>query len=202
MRVIYGLAYALILIATAALGEYLFWIVLALSFGICVVEMQKLLAREGQSRLILACLGMGFTFLSLGVLQGYFGRWSGVIGFLVLAFIFDTASYFGGRYFQGPKLIPALSPGKTRSGLICGLLAAVFASFFLIRADAALTQVIFALILGFAFLAGDLLISWLKRRAHVKDTGDLIPGHGGLLDRMDSLLIAAPLYWLLLLSIS
>lgn len=111
----------------------------------------------------------------------------------------DTGAYFSGRAIGGPKLAPSISPGKTRSGALGGLLAAtgVTALAVLVLPDmpfgpgpaAALGLVLAALSIG-----GDLLISLLKRQAGIKDSSALLPGHGGVLDRFDSLAAALPFF--------
>ena len=99
----------------------------------------------------------------------------------------DIGAYLIGRLVGGRKLAPSLSPGKTWSGAAGGLAAALLAGLLVGPGGPAL-----ALLLGVACQAGDLLESGLKRHVGVKDSGRLIPGHGGLLDRLDGLLAAAP----------
>jgi phosphatidate cytidylyltransferase len=105
-----------------------------------------------------------------------------------------------GRAFGGPKLAPAVSPNKTWSGAAGGLAAAVVVG---VAAAAALAPggasraAAVAAMLGVMAQAGDLLESWIKRRFDVKDTSSLIPGHGGLLDRLDGVIAAAPVAALL-----
>jgi len=118
-------------------------------------------------------------------------------GFAIFLFIVvvviaaDTFAYLGGSTIGGPKLVPNISPNKTWSGLLSGF---VFGALFgalaaLIIGFSPLYGVLFALpIVVFAVL-GDLLESMIKRHLKVKDAGGLIPGHGGLLDRIDSLLL-------------
>ncbi|MCK9543928.1 MAG: phosphatidate cytidylyltransferase [Novosphingobium sp.] len=109
----------------------------------------------------------------------------------------DTGAYFTGRALGGPKIAPAVSPSKTWSGLLGGMTAAGAATGWWADrfADAGEGAVIsfaagFAAgaILAVLAQAGDFLESWMKRRAGVKDSGNLIPGHGGVLDRVDGLL--------------
>ncbi len=116
----------------------------------------------------------------------------------------DSGAYLAGRLLGGPKLAPAISPGKTWAGSAGGLVASVLAGLAVAAAVApgALGRVAaVAVILGVATQAGDLLESAIKRHFKVKDTSSLIPGHGGLLDRLDGVLAAAPAAALLALSV-
>lgn len=113
----------------------------------------------------------------------------------------DIGAYMTGRALGGPRLWPAVSPNKTWAGALGGL-AAAMAIGFLAAVSLSLGQVAWAAlpvagVLGMAAQGGDLLESWLKRRFGVKDSSGLIPGHGGLLDRLDGVLAAAPLAALL-----
>jgi phosphatidate cytidylyltransferase len=115
---------------------------------------------------------------------------------LLVVWASDIGAYLVGRTIGGRKLAPAISPGKTRSGAIGGLLAAclvgVAAAFWLDRQGDLWWLVAMAAGLSVVSQAGDLLESFIKRRFGVKDSGWLIPGHGGLFDRLDGLLAAAP----------
>ncbi len=106
----------------------------------------------------------------------------------------DTGAFLAGVLIGGPKLWPALSPKKTWAGLIVGAAFAAIAGGVLAWAfgwEDLVSKITGALLLGVAALSGDLLESGLKRRYGVKDAGALIPGHGGLLDRVDGLMLAA-----------
>jgi phosphatidate cytidylyltransferase len=109
----------------------------------------------------------------------------------------DIGAYLAGRLIGGPKLAPALSPGKTRSGaaggLVAGMAAGMAVAGFYGAGPAGLgTAALLAACLGVVAQAGDLLESAVKRWFGKKDSSQLIPGHGGLLDRLDGLLAAAP----------
>jgi phosphatidate cytidylyltransferase len=108
----------------------------------------------------------------------------------------DIGAYMAGRAFGGPKLAPAISPNKTWSGALGGLAAAnavALACALSFQPEArVLSVMVVATVLGIASQAGDLLESAIKRHFKVKDTSSLIPGHGGLLDRLDGVLAAAP----------
>ncbi len=117
-----------------------------------------------------------------------------VLFLLIVVWASDIGAYVVGRLVGGPKLAPAISPGKTWSGAVGGLIAAISVAWFfsgVLGAPPARGLLIGAC-LGIASQAGDLLESAIKRGFGVKDSGRLIPGHGGLLDRIDGLLVAAP----------
>ncbi len=115
----------------------------------------------------------------------------------------DVGAYFAGRTIRGPKIAPRISPSKTWSGLIGGMVLAAIISAISTEWTVLDDSYQFALMGIFIFIgailavcaqAGDFLESWMKRRAGVKDSGALIPGHGGLLDRMDGLLAVLFVY--------
>jgi phosphatidate cytidylyltransferase len=119
---------------------------------------------------------------------------------LVLVWIADTAAYFVGRAWGERKLAPAISPGKTWEGAGAGLISAaayaIICGFF-IQGVAWAALVATALLLAMVSIVGDLFESAAKRQAGVKDSGTLLPGHGGILDRIDSATAALPLAALL-----
>jgi phosphatidate cytidylyltransferase len=127
-------------------------------------------------------------------------RSDGEQGFLAMLFVFaivwttDIAAYFVGRGLGGPKLVPRVSPNKTWTGAIGGLLASVFAAI-IVAKIAALTSffalAMLAIVLSISAQAGDLFESFLKRRFNAKDSSHLIPGHGGLMDRLDGFVTAS-----------
>lgn len=105
----------------------------------------------------------------------------------VTIWIADTAAFFAGTFIGGPKLAPSISPNKTWAGLIGALIAAS------VWGEFSINFIIFTAVIAFSALCGDLFESWIKRKFNVKDSGNCIPGHGGILDRVDSLTLAAPL---------
>jgi len=126
------------------------------------------------------------------------GPWL-VMGLLMLIWIADSAAYFVGRQFGRRRLAPALSPGKTWAGVYGALAGAALwgalLAFLLswpIQGSALL--VVLCVAVAAVSIVGDLFESLLKRRRDLKDTGHLLPGHGGMLDRIDSLTAAAPLF--------
>ena len=105
----------------------------------------------------------------------------------------DIGGYCFGKFFKGKKLTK-ISPNKTYSGLIGSLLISVFVSFIFFRnLDLTINYLAITIILSIISQIGDLLISFLKRKAKIQDTGKFLPGHGGLLDRVDGILFAIPI---------
>lgn len=149
-----------------------------------------------------------------GGAAGFQGPEVALTGTLLLVFpiavswLGDAAAYFVGRRWGRRKLIPQVSPKKTVEGGVAGLVASVVGAG--VYAPLALSGTAFAvpavaamamgLVLGAAAQVGDLAISVLKREAGVKDSGALLPGHGGILDRLDSLFMAIPAAYVLLLA--
>jgi phosphatidate cytidylyltransferase len=111
---------------------------------------------------------------------------------LVTIWGFDTAAFFTGRYLGRHKLLPAISPGKTWEGVAGGLVFAIIAAVVVTRpiGVAWYQAVAIGILTGVAGQIGDLAESLVKRQTHVKDSGRFMPGHGGVLDRVDSLLFA------------
>ena len=118
----------------------------------------------------------------------------------------DIGGYIFGKIFKGPKLIK-LSPNKTYSGMIGGfLLSIIFANFFiefthvfgLNHIEFSIETFIIVLLISMVSQIGDIIVSYFKRLSKIKDTGKIIPGHGGLLDRIDGMIFAFPSTYLLL----
>jgi phosphatidate cytidylyltransferase len=132
--------------------------------------------------------------ISLIVLRQSPGQGLGLFLFLLLTvWACDIGAYAAGRTIGGPKLAPRISPAKTWAGLIGGAVSSALVGLgFHLWDGAPLVAAAVAPALAVAAQAGDLMESALKRRCKVKDSGHLIPGHGGLLDRIDGLMVAAP----------
>lgn len=127
--------------------------------------------------------------------------------FLLLAIVWsgDTGAYFGGRFFGRHKLAPAMSPKKTIEGAVFGLLSSILGgcllNFYYQGALASWDGVVgVSLLTGILGQLGDLVESALKRFGGIKDSGWILPGHGGILDRVDGLMFGAPLIWLVLVA--
>jgi phosphatidate cytidylyltransferase len=140
-------------------------------------------------------LGQAAPDLPAGAPLSVLGAERGWILLLVLGvWSFDTGAYFVGRQFGQRKFLTHISPSKTYAGLIGGLVAVtvVVGAMLWAIGQPPLMGVLLGPLVGLAAQAGDLAESMIKRAAGVKDSGDLIPGHGGILDRIDSFLFAAP----------
>ncbi len=143
---------------------------------------------------------LGVFYVGLPAIALLWLRGDEPYGFLAVLFIFavvwssDTAAYAAGRTIGGPKLWPRISPNKTWAGLIGALCAGALsgAVFAMIEPNASALRLVFVGIgLAFVAQAGDLAESALKRLFNLKDASDLIPGHGGFMDRMDSIVAVA-----------
>ncbi len=139
-------------------------------------------------------LYLGLPVVSLALLRED-PRGSAIVGGLFVAvWTADTAALLLGRLIGGPKLAPELSPNKTWAGFLGGTLAAGAAEAIYVYSVGgfALEGAVFGILIALAGHCGDLFESWVKRQFRAKNMGSLIPGHGGMLDRIDSLLFAAP----------
>lgn len=115
---------------------------------------------------------------------------------LIIVWAADIGAYFAGKRFGRVKLAPRVSPGKTWEGVLGGMLLVVAVAFAgsAVLDAAPLLLVPFVLSVAALSIVGDLTVSVFKRNADIKDSGKLFPGHGGLLDRIDSVMAAAPLF--------
>jgi phosphatidate cytidylyltransferase len=112
---------------------------------------------------------------------------------LIGVWVFDGAAFFSGRYFGRHKLAPLISPGKTWEGVVGGFVFCIIVCLITTVIPLGLPwylAILLALLIGSAAILGDLAESLIKRQTNVKDSGQMMPGHGGLLDRVDSLLFA------------
>jgi phosphatidate cytidylyltransferase len=151
-------------------------------------------------------IGLGAAYLALPALALIWLRGLPQFGLQIVVWLLavvwttDILAYLVGRNVGGPRLAPSISPGKTWSGLCGGVLAAALAgavTAWAIGSERLLQAAGLGGVLAVVSQIGDLIESMLKRRAGVKDSGTLIPGHGGVLDRLDGLVLAAPVLALL-----
>jgi len=148
-------------------------------------------------------LYVGGTATSLALLRSDFPGYVGpglVLMTLTISWLSDIGGYFGGRYYGKTKLYPAVSPKKTREGyvggLVGGLVAALLAHFWYLPQISLVPAVALGVVGSAIGQLGDLGESLLKRSTGIKDSGSIIPGHGGMMDRIDAVLIVSPLVYL------
>ena len=197
-------------------GGWVFKIFVGLAFGLAVREWLRMarktghLWRDGP----IGCLYLLFCFMTFIFLREEFDQ--GLFFAVTLLFgvwASDSAAYFSGKWIGGAKMAPKISPNKTWAGFIggtigSGIILVMFDYFVPYFSNKAGFDVLpfapleTAFVIGAFFTVfgqiGDLGMSWYKRKAGVKDTGTLIPGHGGLLDRIDSLALVTPFFFLVL----
>ena len=158
------------------------------------------LERFNRNQILWACFGFLYVCLPSIALIGLRGSEVGFFseGFIKICYIIlivvgaDVGAYLGGSYFKGPKMSPVISPNKTWSGFISGLSLGIVmggVTGYFANIDL-LFSLTFAIPVVLFSIVGDLFESGVKRIQKVKDTGELLPGHGGLLDRLDSLMFA------------
>ncbi len=218
-RVLSGIILAPIVLYAVTAGGLPAISLLALCAGISVFEWQEISKRLPSSRVYFIA---GLIYLSVCFMSMVFIRFGfadkGAFLFLSLMisiWVSDIGAYIFGKTIGGAKMAPKISPNKTWAGLfgacICCALMLLNMKFLAIsllsvEAEAVVSQysnyvgvLCVGLLMGLVAQAGDLIISVFKRKAGVKDTGNLIPGHGGLLDRIDALLLASVFYAAVLL---
>lgn len=146
---------------------------------------------------------LGWPMSFLLVLRGYqVGLGTGLWWLLTLfagVWGFDTGAFFAGHFWGRHKLAPRISPGKTWEGILGGLVFSVAAAVLFTTLPMGVSwylAVVFGLLIGVAAALGDLAESLIKRQTHVKDSGQFFPGHGGMLDRLDSILFAVLIVFL------
>lgn len=129
-----------------------------------------------------------------------------IFSFLCIVFAGDTFAYFGGKRWGKNKLMPLLSPNKTIEGSIAGTLAALFLGLLTLQnhwSHFSILGLVFGILLvSFVAQTGDLFESLIKRSSNVKDSGQILPGHGGVLDRLDGVYFSAPVFYLIIQLIS
>lgn len=140
-----------------------------------------------------------FSALSISILEG--GK-RPIIFLLLTVFSGDIFAYFGGKYLGRHKLCPAISPKKTVEGAIFGLVASMVAgplwAHYVMKDMDMVSAILLSALIGVVAQFGDILESIMKRTSGIKDSGALLPGHGGFLDRFDGVILATPVLYLAL----
>lgn len=171
-------------------------VVTAAAFWLVVAPLWLLGRWQVPQPFVRAAVGVILLLPTWAALQYLHARGPGILlGVMAVVWIADTAAYFFGRRFGRHKLAPVISPGKTWEGAAGAAVALVLYAWVLSLAIAMplLSLVIMSLALLYVSVLGDLFESWIKRVAGMKDSGSVLPGHGGVLDRIDALTSTLPL---------
>ncbi|MEI7487276.1 MAG: phosphatidate cytidylyltransferase [Chryseobacterium sp.] len=175
----------------------------SLALSIIIVLSFLLLKSSGKqlSGILIGLMVCLFSFPHLAFIRENISGIYSIIFLVVVTELNDVFQYVMGKFFGKHKIVPKISPNKTLEGFLGGVFLTIILSnilgFFLLNSTI-LINTILGLLMGISGFCGDIFMSYLKRKTDVKDTGNLLPGHGGLLDRMDSLIFNAPIFfWLL-----
>jgi phosphatidate cytidylyltransferase len=191
-------------------GSFFFNLFIFICFLISIYEWQMMSKKKSYN--ILGHIFLIFSYYSVFFIRNNLEANSLFI-FLVILLICvstDIGGYTFGKFFKGPKLTK-ISPNKTYAGVFGGFFLSIISINILVQYSTFLTnkyinfginEFIFVLIISFISQVGDIIISYFKRISKIKDTGKLIPGHGGLLDRTDGMIFAFPFFYILNLLIN
>ena len=182
-------------------GSFIFLTFITIGFFISIFEWNNISKKKKYNKI-------GFIFLFFSFLCIYNLRINSDDNYLPLLFIFfvcistDIGGYFFGKLFKGPKLTK-YSPNKTFTGMIGSFIFSIISMFIFINIfsepNFSVKLMIFTIMISLISQLGDIIISYFKRKSNIKDTGKIIPGHGGLLDRIDGMIFAFPFSYILIL---
>lgn len=214
LRILSALVLAPLAIGAVYLGGWVFKaFVLILFIGSCL-EWQAM-CKNFTPRPLYLVFGVLYFAVSLFLLSQLRDSDNGfylTVTLLLVVWASDTVAYIFGRSIGGPKMAPKISPNKTWAGLLGSITGAggifyamidfgpelsTYIANAVVDRQSILFFIVAGIILGITGQAGDLLESYMKRKAGMKDSGNLIPGHGGVLDRIDALLLVTPVFYLL-----
>ena len=167
-------------------GETIFVIFISIAFLISSYEWLRMIKRVDIKIL-------GILFLTFSFYSAFYFRNQNLEGFLLIILICvstDIGGYIFGNLFKGPKIFPNISPNKTFSGSLSAVFCSIIISVYLQLSDVFYIDIIIGLLISIFGQLGDLIESMFKRKQGFKDSGNFIPGHGGFLDRCDSLLLS------------
>ncbi|HET9463880.1 MAG TPA: phosphatidate cytidylyltransferase [Thiobacillus sp.] len=171
-------------------------ILLAIGFWLIVAPLWLLGRWQVAQPFLRAAVGIAVLLPTFAALLYLHGRGPGVLlGVMAIVWIADTAAFFAGRQFGRHKLAPAISPGKTWEGVAGAFVAVALYAAVLSEVVGLPLLSLLLMVSGLLYLSvlGDLFESWIKRLAGMKDSGSILPGHGGVLDRIDALTSTLPI---------
>ena len=203
IRSLSALVMATVVLSTIWIGSPYFEALIGLIGCIAIIEWYKLILvnRPKFPNLIFMCFGVFYVLVPCLILVWLRNDDSHGFHFIIWFFIViwstDIGAYFFGKSIGGAKLAPKISPNKTWAGFFGGTCSAVMVTwllfYFLYPMVSFFLLSIGCVVISIVGQLGDLFESWCKRRLNVKDSGKLIPGHGGILDRVDSILLSTPI---------
>ena len=185
-------------------GSFLFIFFISTCF--CIISYEWHMMRKKKSYYFLGFLFLIFSFVTIYELRfanyiiGKDYMW--VLLILIVCVATDVGGYIFGKIFKGPKLTK-LSPNKTYAGMFGGYILSLIAlsfSFQYFKLELSIEWLFFTLLVSSVSQLGDIIISYFKRLSKIKDTGKIIPGHGGLLDRVDGMIFAFPFAYIIILT--
>ena len=185
-------------------GSFLFIFFISICF--CIIAYEWHMMRKKKSYYFLGFLFLIFSFVTIYELR--FANYSigkdyiWVLFITIICVSTDVGGYTFGKLFKGPKLTK-LSPNKTYAGMFGGYILSLIAlsiSFQYFKLELSIEWLFFTLSISTASQLGDIIISYFKRLSKIKDTGKIIPGHGGLLDRVDGMIFAFPFAYIIILT--
>lgn len=208
LRLLSGIVIAMLFLSSLLYIRFLFYILMIIIAVGMIQEWFNMCYKKP------FLVGLGFVIILMSIIcliimHAKLLHGMTLVSYFLMIWCTDVFAMLGGKYFQGPKLAPYISPKKTWSGLICGMTAAGFVALiiYITALDAVLTHKMnscwyafsFGVIIAFIAQLSDLFVSYFKRQANLKDSGNIIPGHGGMLDRFDSIIFSAPLFFMLVM---
>lgn len=204
-RALSGAVYVGVMWFGTSYSELTFNLLFGIILLLCLFEMWKL--RKGKTKL----LAFAYVIIPLLLIQ-LFGITDSdypenpfdptlILTMFILTWTFDTFAYLFGIAFGKHKIMPSISPKKSWEGFVGGFVFTLIAAFIthqIFNQLALRTLIIISVVLPFTATIGDFIESYYKREAGVKDSADFIPGHGGMLDRMDAFLITIPVIYIII----
>ena len=171
-------------------SNYLLFIVYIFSNAVILHEMHLMKVDDGKKKLLIIYKTLITFIFFIFILIKITAVMTSIdlIEIIIAIWLFDTFSFLGGKIIGGKKLMPSISSGKTQSGLLVGIAATLFSFYvysIIVNNYSSKYLLFISIIILFAFL-GDVIASIIKRASSIKDSGSILPGHGGLLDRLDS----------------